>query len=211
MTDAEFRERGTREDTRPPTMRLREGETPVEPPPPRGRATLPLVHRSSESGGGSSPDSDRTCWHVGRRKPASGVLVLSGQPTIVFLTVCTRDRQPWLAQEDVHATLCDTWQKAQAWLVGCYLLMPDHLHLFCAPRDLTVTVDNWVKCWKRMFSRAVANPSWVWQSGHWDTRLRRTENYEQKWTYIRENPVRKNLVKSADDWPYQGMLNVLQW
>jgi REP element-mobilizing transposase RayT len=89
--------------------------------------------------------------------------------------------------------------------------MPDHLHLFCAPRDLSVTLANWVKYWKRMFSRAVANPSWVWQSGHWDTRLRRTENYEQKWAYIRENPVRKDLVKNAGDWPYQGMLNVLRW
>jgi putative transposase len=137
--------------------------------------------------------------------------VLSGQPTIVFLTVCTHNRQPWLAQTDAHAILRDAWQKAHAWLVGYYLLMPDHLHLFCAPHDLTVTLDNWVTYWKRMFTRAATNPDWAWQSGHWDTRLRRTENYQEKWAYIRENPLRKGLVTQPDDWPYQGMLNALRW
>ena len=37
------------------------------------------------------------------------------------------------------------------------------------------------------------------------------ESYTQKWHYVRENPVRKGLVKDADEWPFQGMLNVLPW
>jgi hypothetical protein len=68
-----------------------------------------------------------------------------------------------------------------------------------------------VKYWKRMFSRTARLHGCSWQTGHWDTRLRRTENYQEKWAYVRENPVRKNLVTRADDWPFQGMLNVLQW
>jgi len=79
--------------------------------------------------------------NVGRKHPASGVQINLGEPTIVFLTVNTRDRRPWLAQPLVHECLCEAWRQAQAWLVGYYLLMPDHLHLFCAPRDLTVTLD----------------------------------------------------------------------
>ena len=59
----------------------------------------------------------------------------------------------------------------------------------------------------------VGNPTeYRWQEGKpWDTRLRRSESYQEKWQYVRENPVRKGLVENADDWPYQGMLNVLPW
>jgi len=31
----------------------------------------------------------------------------------------------------------------------------------------------------------------------------------KKWLYVRENPVRAGLVRSAEDWPYAGELNDL--
>ena len=66
---------------------------------------------------------------------------------IVFLTVCTKDRIPWLANAAVHDTLRDVWAKSKAWLVGCYVLLPDHLHLFCTPRDLEIPLNRWVSFW----------------------------------------------------------------
>jgi hypothetical protein len=65
--------------------------------------------------------------------------------------------------------------------------------------------------WKRQFTLKAKNAEWRWQSLKWDTRLRRSENYQEKWSYVRENPVRKGLIAKADDWPYHGMLNVLPW
>jgi hypothetical protein len=50
-----------------------------------------------------------------------------------------------------------------------------------------------------------------WQRDFWDTRLRRGENYDQKWTYVRENPVCAGLVKQPDEWLFQGRMNVLPW
>jgi hypothetical protein len=41
--------------------------------------------------------------------------------------------------------------------------------------------------------------------------MRRSESYAEKWDYGRNNPVRAGLVKHADDWPYQGELNILDW
>jgi putative transposase len=81
---------------------------------------------------------------IGRKIPARGVHIYSGQPTIVFLTVCTEDRKPSLADPAAHEHLRGAWQSAQAWLVGYYLLMPVHLHLFCAPHDLSFTLEKWV-------------------------------------------------------------------
>jgi putative transposase len=140
-----------------------------------------------------------------------GVHIYSGQPTIVFLTVCTEDRKPCLANNKIHASLRATWQSAQAWLVGYYLVMPDHVHLFCAPYDTAFTFEKWVTFWERAFRRVHKDPHLRWQAHPFHHRLRRPESYTDKWNYVRENPMRKGLVKDAKDWPYQGMLNTLQW
>lgn len=150
-------------------------------------------------------------YHIGRRKPAEGVHIHLGEPTIVFITVCAQKRVPWITQPKVHKLLLETWEEAQAWLIGYYLLMPDHLHLFCAPHNLEIPLNRWMSYWKRLFTQKAKHPDWQWQPHHWDTRLRRSENYTEKWHYIRENPVKEGLVKNADDWPYQGMINVLPW
>ena len=37
--------------------------------------------------------------------------------------------------------------------------------------------------------------------GFFDHVIRSEESYEQKWVYVRDNPVRAGLVRSAEDWP----------
>ena len=51
----------------------------------------------------------------------------------------------------------------------------------------------------------------IWQREFWDRQLRRVESYEEKWQYVRNNPVRHGFVSRAEDWPYQGELDVLEW
>jgi putative transposase len=147
----------------------------------------------------------------GRKHPGHGVLISPNQPTIVFLTVCTKNRSTWLANQNVCNALCKIWQTTDTWLVGDYILMPDHIHLFCAPRDLAVTLQRWVAYWKREFSCLHLPEAGAWQRDFWDTRMRRGENYSQKWLYVRENPIRAGLVKNIHDWPFQGQINVLPW
>jgi REP element-mobilizing transposase RayT len=146
-----------------------------------------------------------------RKRPAHGVFISTGLPTIVFLTVCTHQRMPWLACRSVHAALVQVWKEADAWTVGGYLLMPDHVHMFCSPRTLEFTLDAWVSHWKRKFSRLRLPGTGAWQRGFWDTRLRREENYGDKWEYVRQNPWRKGLASQDEPWPYQGILNELWW
>jgi putative transposase len=146
-----------------------------------------------------------------RKKPAHGVWIDPSSPTIVFVTVCTRDRLPWLATEENHGRLRDVWEQAQAWLVGRYVLMPDHLHLFAAPGSLELPLDTWVRYWKSLFTKVHREGFRNWQTDHWDTRLRSEESYEEKWWYVRNNPVRAGLVARAEEWPLQGELNRLDW
>jgi putative transposase len=80
-----------------------------------------------------------------RKHPTHGVSFDETDFPIIFLTVCTKARRPWLASEDVHRLLCNTWRHATAWLVGRYVVMPDHVHLFAAPGSQPVPLDNWVR------------------------------------------------------------------
>jgi len=75
-----------------------------------------------------------------RKHPAHGVLFVEGQPTIIFDTVCTKDRGTWLANDAVHNLLREVWLEADAWWMGRYLIMPDHIHFFAAATESTILV-----------------------------------------------------------------------
>lgn len=146
-----------------------------------------------------------------RKHPAHGVLVSREGPTIVFVTVCTNDRAPWLADSTIQENLVRIWQLADAWRIGYYMLMPDHLHLFCSPHKFEFTLKTWVAHWKRKFSCLKLAQAGPWQRDYWDTRLRCGASYHDKWEYTRQNPVRKGLIQDTDKWPYQGVLHELRW
>ena len=128
--------------------------------------------------------------------------------------------------------ILDAWENAQNWLVGRYVIMPDHLHFFCTPATYPAPdFHRWMKYWKRLAQQAFAargdtrppvasHPARgdtrppiakLWQDGCWDTQMRTGAQYEEKWQYVRNNPVRKGLVSMADDWQYQGVLHDLPW
>ena len=136
------------------------------------------------------------------------------RPVIVFVTVCAKDRKPILANPQAHAVLTDSWRAAEFWNVGRYVIMPDHLHLFCAPAELEASpLMKWVRFWKSHAARSWPRPNEapVWQRHFWDTQLRRSESYTEKWSYVEQNPVRAGLVARAEDWPFKGELHQLRW
>jgi len=44
----------------------------------------------------------------------------------------------------------------------------------------------------------------IWQAEFFDHVLRSAHSYDQKWVYVRENPVRAGLVARPEDWPHAG-------
>jgi putative transposase len=145
-----------------------------------------------------------------RRHPAKGVFIFLGQATIVFVTVCSRQRRRNLANAIVHQALVNVWTKADRWMIGAYVIMPDHVHFFCSPTDATLEIEPWITFWKREFRRELGDGAPRFQMDAFHHRLRGDESYTEKWEYVRANPVRAALVKKPEDWPYQGVLNELR-
>jgi putative transposase len=145
-----------------------------------------------------------------RQHPAKGVFIFLNQATIVFVTICTRERKKQLANSTVHDALLKAWSTADRWMIGAYVIMPDHVHFFCSPTDENCLIERWITFWKREFRRELGANAPRFQSDGFHHRLRGEESYAEKWEYVRANPVRAGLVKKPEDWPYQGVINELR-
>lgn len=135
---------------------------------------------------------------------------------IYFVTACTAARKKFLSCVAVHeafVAFCKIAADRGAW-VGCYVIMPDHLHLFVAIDDRSVTLSVWMKSLKNALSKILRREgiqSPHWQKGFFEHVLRAGESYAQKWNYVRDNPVRAGLIASANDWPFSGEIEMLDW
>ena len=107
--------------------------------------------------------------------------------------------------------LIDSRLEASSWLIGSYLIMPDPIHLFCAPSDERHEIETWMTFWKRRLRWRLKRNEPLFQAHRFHHRLRQNESYSEKWDYVRMNPVRAGLVADPDHWPYQGVLNELDW
>lgn len=133
-----------------------------------------------------------------------------------FITVCTKDRRKLLATSAVHNVLRTHWDKSlnlYGWAVGSYVVMPDHVHFFCADAAGTTTLSRMIGAWKQWSAKELCGllridvP--VWQKEFFDHLLRSDESYSEKWNYVRRNPVRAGLVEDAGLWPYTRHIHYL--
>ncbi len=128
---------------------------------------------------------------------------------IYYVTACTFIRRSNLNNGAVHARLFEFSNAGPhrgAWL-GAYVLMPDHLHAFVGMNDELLTLSEWMKSLKNALSQTLRLqkiPSPHWQKGFFDHILRSEESYDEKWSYVRENPVRAGLVEQWEEWPFLG-------
>jgi REP element-mobilizing transposase RayT len=146
---------------------------------------------------------------------------------VYFITACAEGRARVLADRAIAEVLVEAWRysyEAHGWMIGRYLVMPDHVHFLASPGpDTARELSVFVGCWKRTTTirirklqaaghRRMPRPTerpFAWQKEFFDHLLRSEESHAQKWEYIRQNPVRAGLVTDPDEWPYQGEIHVL--
>jgi putative transposase len=118
---------------------------------------------------------------------------------IYFVTFCTHRRMKLMATNSVNDALVKFAIRAEAQhciVVGRYVIMPDHLHLFVrGPDDFRLC--QWIGTLKQYLAKTIGlteASQLIWQRGFFDHLLRSEQSYRQKWNYVRENPVRAGLV-----------------
>ena len=184
-------------------------------PGKNGERSSATPNEDSITAPGSKDSQSSPLQKPNRKRPAHFPTVTIGfKSIIIFLTVCTRRRKLLLANDETARLIIESWQAGDSWRVGRYVIMPDHIHLFCAPNTFPPQpLKKWIVYWRNHVTRAWPHRAQVpiWQRDFWDRQLRRSESYAEKWQYVVNNPVRHGYVRRAEEWPYQGELNVLEW
>jgi REP element-mobilizing transposase RayT len=149
------------------------------------------------------------------RRPPRLPTVFQNVRPFFFITLNTYQRRPILANPSLLRVWLQFAQSAtdRGVAVGRYVLMPDHVHLFAwfAPE---MDMAQWVGTMKRVLGKELQRQGTdgpYWQEGFFDHLMRSDESYGEKWEYVRQNPVRKGLCDTPEDWPYQGEVMQLDW
>jgi REP element-mobilizing transposase RayT len=138
-------------------------------------------------------------------------VVWEKQP-VYFITTCVAARRPVLANGAMHEILLAEWKGLRArhgWAVGRHVVMPDHVHFFMMPerdgaKPLSAVIGKWKEWTAKQIMKIDRQAPPFWQPEFFDHLLRSRESRSEKWTYVRENPVRAGLVQRAEDWPFSG-------
>ena len=135
---------------------------------------------------------------------------------IYFITTNTKRRRPLLANAEAAAILVEEWKSAKEkhdWHVGQYVVMPDHVHFFCANGVNAKSLSDFMKFWKEWTSKRIKKECRVegilWQAEFFDHVIRNERSYAQKKEYVFNNPVKAGLVKDPTEWPWHGEIEIL--
>jgi len=141
---------------------------------------------------------------------------------------CVRYNTPWHAHALTFSSWrrlpvfqdsrsCDLFVKAlsavrerQSIDLWAYVIMPDHVHLVICPRLEEYGVSRILKALKQPVSywlvrEGLACPDQVWQpGGGYDRNLWKPPTIHREIDYIHNNPVRKGLCHSPQEWRYSS-------
>ena len=140
-----------------------------------------------------------------------------------FFTVVTYRRQIFLCDEPVRNALRNAIRKTQAqypFKIDAWVLLPDHMHtIWTLPENDPNFSLRW-QLIKRYVTRecgaTLNRPEWLntsktkhkestlWQRRFWEHQIRDDNDYQTHMDYCHFNPVKHDLVKQVQDWPYSS-------
>ena len=128
-----------------------------------------------------------------------------------FVTFCTRLR--WTLPERVRQIVleCCLHDNGITFDLHVAVVMPDHVHLVFTPLidgrrkeiySLSEIMDAIKGASAHLINRKLGREGKVWQTESFDRVLRSSEKLDEKIEYIRNNPVRKGLVATPEQYPW---------
>jgi REP-associated tyrosine transposase len=123
-----------------------------------------------------------------------------------FITASTFQKRQLLQSDRMRRLFVDVllhYRQQQKYLLHDFVLMPDHFHLLITP---VVTLERAIQLVKGAFSfrakRELGFVYEIWQPSYYDRRVRDAEEFFAFREYIRQNPVKKGMVASVDEYEY---------
>ncbi len=133
-----------------------------------------------------------------------------GKISVAF-TLCIKDHVRLFINPEIIPVFTDVLASVTAksdCIVPVYCFMPDHQHVI-----ITGTSDD-SNIWKTMvlykqktgFWMARNRPNIKWQKDFYDHVMRKHEDIVAQVKYVLDNPVRKGLVSTWEEYPFKGSI-----
>ncbi len=101
----------------------------------------------------------------------------------------------------------------QRYRLLAWCVMPNHVHVLLemtsAEHDLAGLVQSWKSYSARRINRLLGLSGPLWMPDYFDRYVRDSHHLAACLRYIRENPVKAGLVRSAGEWRWSGDLDGL--
>ncbi len=97
------------------------------------------------------------------------VLEIPNRSNIVFVTGFSQGRKNIIANNETFFLIQQAWDAAKSCKVGNFVILQDHIHLFCAPSSVMVEPrTQWIQYWKSYVSFRWAKPEEqpIWQKNY---------------------------------------------
>jgi len=89
------------------------------------------------------------------------------------------------------------------YLLAAVVVMPDHVHLLLRPLpgiELSRIMKGIKGVSARLINQARQTAGQVWQDESWDRIVRDYAEFEEKLTYMADNPIKAGLVRALEEW-----------
>ena len=130
-----------------------------------------------------------------------------------MVTTVIANRQPVLAKP-VHAGMVMEailhGREMSWWKIMAFVVMPDHLHMIIIPgkKDIHGCIKAVKGYAARLINARIGRQGSLWQPGYFDYILTLEEQIISRIRYIEENPVRKGLVATPEEYPFSSATRV---
>src|SRR5882757_10993671 len=130
-----------------------------------------------------------------------------------FVTTSIHDNRSLLQSTrsaELFLNVLDGYRQQGKFALHEFVVMPDHLHLLLTV-DGTISIEGAVQFIKGGFAHRAGKElgfqAPVWQKGFSEIRVLDETSYEHYCIYIRNNPVRRRLASTPDDFTFSSAGN----
>jgi len=129
--------------------------------------------------------------------------------TTYFANITTADRRRWFGHPSCAEALCELIcaERGQSVLLHAFVVMPDHYHLLVTllgDHRLPSVVGKINSLAARRVNALMVQSGGMWSRRFYDHGIRGTEDFEECFKYIHDNPRARGLVAVAAEYPFSS-------